>query len=789
MRVGVGMARMVRLRVKDRHAASITTALALLAATTPAASQQALLSGRVWSDDRVPVEAALVRVVSDTDTLRARVAQSNALGFFSFPNLLPGSYELVVSRIGFADHSEDLDLTPGQPVEVEVVLAYAPVALQGLNVDAERSRTRARFVESAGLTVMEIGPDAVKTIPALAENDPVRAIEVLPGVTTVSDMTAAFNVRGGSADQNLILLDGVPIYSPFHLGGIFSVFNPDMVERAELRAGGFPAEYGGRVSSVLTVESDVGDGETSVDAAVSLLSARAAVAGSVPQSLSESLGLASSRWRVSGRRSYADLLVKPWFDFPYTLGDLHGLAEGWTEGGSRVRLTGYSGRDALDVEGGESPLGLESSWGNDVLGASWLSPRGEGGWLGVRASLSRFAADFALDTLNLEANTWIRQASIDADLERTIRSGLRWKSGIGFGHEAYRNATPSRIPILGINQSGSGARASAYSQLHWRPGPQWLFEAGVRLDHWRPDRGGHYTTLSPRFSAKRFLGNDTALRFSAGRYAQFIHSLRNEEAPVGLDAWVLTGEVVPPIVSDQVQLGVEGFLDGAEAWFGSVEGYYRTLDGVVALNPAEYPDDAMDDLLVGTGRAHGADLFLRRMAGRTTGWLSVSYLRALRTFRDARSPLTPQPELTYPPVNDRRIDLDLVLRRVLGWWGLEAGLRLNYGTGLPFTKPLGTVRIYQPRVVDGLLEYDGGVTDLFGPRNGARYPARHRLDISFRKTVEKTWGTLVPYLSVINVYNQQNVMFYFFDYWREPPTRSGVAMFPILPTFGVEISF
>ena len=125
----------------------------------------------------------------------------------------------------------------------------------------------------------------------------------------------------------------------------------------------------------------------------------------------------------------------------------------------------------------------------------------------------------------------------------------------------------------------------------------------------------------------------------------------------------------------------------------------------------------------------------------------------------------------------------------MGWWGLEGGLRASFGTGLPYTRPLGTYRVYGNRIVDRRLEYEDESAVVLGERNGERYPPRHRLDVSLRKTVEKGWGTITPYLSVINVYNQKNVLFYFFDYDNNPPQRSGISMIPILPTIGVDVSF
>ena len=754
------------------------------------ADQQGTIEGRVWSEDGVAVEGAVVRVFPLADSADVRFDETDPLGYFAVRDLSQGAYVVTVSRLGFAEQRERAEIDGAGRVEMEIVLVHEAIELPGVEASGARSRARVRFEETAGTTVHDIGSAALKSIPGVAESDPLRAVGTLPGVTTVSDFAAAFNVRGGSADQNLFLLDGMPIYNPFHLGGIFSVFNADMVRRTELRAGGFPAEYGGRASSVLTVESDAGDGVTSVDAGISVLASRVAVDGSLPNRLSERVGLANTRWRVSGRRSYIDLLAKPFTEFPYRLADVHGVFEGWTTGGNRIQFTGYGGRDVLDMTGvGDSPLGVRSSWGNDAVGGSWVNPMRGGGWMGVRASFSRFAADLTLEDLDAQAGTSIHHTSIQADIERRPAPGVRWKSGVVANRRAYANEVNAGGPAVD-ETSGSGFGLAGYSQVHWEASSRWLLEAGLRLDHWRPDPGGPSTTLSPRFAVKRFLGGgDAALRLSAGRYTQFIHSLRDEEAPVGLDVWVLTGDRAPQVVSHQVQGGAEAFLGEDESWYGSVEAYYRTLDGIVTMNFADTPGDPLDDLVAGTGRAYGLDLFVERSAGILTGWISVSLLRARRTFPDTRTGVLPPPEITYPPVFDRRLDIDLVLRRSLGWWGLIGGLRANFGTGLPYTLPLGDFAIHHQQLVDGLLVYRGEITAAFGPRNQARYPVRHRLDISLRKTVEKDWGTIKPYLNVINVYNRKNVLFYWYDHWEEEPTRTGVSMFPILPTFGVEVSF
>jgi hypothetical protein len=320
-------------------------------------------------------------------------------------------------------------------------------------------------------------------------------------------------------------------------------------------------------------------------------------------------------------------------------------------------------------------------------------------------------------------------------------------------------------------------------------------EAGARLDGYRPDPGEAVVEVSPRLAVKRFFRRgDLALKVAAGRYTQFLHSLRDEELPIGLDIWVLAGERAPHTVSDQLQVGLEGYRD--IDWFWSVEGYVRTFDGVVTFNPADDPNDPLDDILPGDGVSWGADVQVRRETGPVTGWVAVSFLKAERTFPDPLSPLPDPPEITYAPIFDRRVDVDLVLRYP-GPWGWEGGLRWNFGTGIPYTRALGSYVYYSPRYVEGGgLDWTGTESDLgsgyavvLGDRNSSRYPIYHRLDLSFRRSFTKSWGSLTPYLNVVNLYNRKNVLFYFYQYDLDPAVRSGISMFPVLPTVGLEVSF
>lgn len=751
------------------------------------AAQTGTVEGRVRGTDGAAIPAAVVTVTAVADTAALRTTETDRLGVFRVIALAPGDYVVRVTSLGYGEDSRSVRLTADETVSLEFELERRAVDLPGVAVEVERRRET--FEREAGLTSAGLARDELKRIPGIAESDVLRAIEVLPGVVSTSDFSSAFNVRGGSADQNLIQLDGFPIYNPFHLGGLFSVFNSDMVARAELLAGGFPAQYGGRVASVLEVESDATGVGTDVRAGISVLATRAALGFEAPEGATNALGLRTARARVSVRRSYFDVLLAPFFEFPYHLTDVQLYSEGWTRAGARISLTGYSGRDNLDLAGVDSfPLRVRWNWGNDVAGVRYTRPLTGGRVIDARAGFSRF-------------NTGIRFPDFgDTDFRSEITHLLgridgEWpvgstevRVGLALDRMSYDNLAVTGGTVFRQGRE-AGVLLGGYAQAAFQPG-RWRIETGVRLDSWSAGAAPSIHAVAPRLAVKRFIGKDVALKAAVGRFTQFVHSLRDEELPLGIDVWVLAGERAPHVVSDQVQLGVEAFL--GRGWFTAVEAYWRTFDGVVTNNFADDPNDDLDDLIAGEGLSYGVDVQLRRDVGRFRPSLAVSWLKATREFADPTRGIDPAPIIAYPPIFDRRLDIDLLVQVVLPG-DVEGGVRWNYGSGLPYTRPLGGYDVYTYRLVnDGRRSVEETGPELgvvLGARNAQRYPAYHRLDAGVRRTWRPRWGRVTPYLDVLNVYNRRNPLFYFYEFDEDPPTRSGISMFPLLPTAGVEITF
>lgn len=774
-------------------------------------SEAPTLTGRVTGPSGEPLaDVAVILRGGSTDAV-SRTVLTDAQGVYRFVGLPPGEYRLSTQRLGFLPEEAEVALTRAESRILHIELETDAVVLQGVVAQGRREtdRERARFDTEPGVTARVVEAQTLKVLPGLAEADVLRAIELLPGVISTSDFSSSFSVRGGAADQNLVLIDGFTVFNPVHLGGLFSVFNSDAVERAELFAGGFGAEFGGRVSSVLNIETrtDAPEGLEAVGG-VSMLASRVLVRAPTPEVLSGVLGGTSGSWMLSARRSYFDALLRPVVDFPYHLTDLQGHFALGTWGGGNVALTAYWGEDVLDLSNASfeegsagDALRLRWDWGNRVIGARWVQPLAAG-WIGeLRAGHSAFAEKLGFAEFgDIRFESGIEQLTLRGDVSRDLSAALSVRLGVATDRIAYRNLAQAGGTTF-FDTRGDGILGGMYSSVRWRP-RSWIIEPGLRLDSWRGSEAT-LNVLSPRFSAKRFLGEseNVALKFAVGRYSQFVHSLRDEDLPVSNDTWVLADDDVPVIVSDQAQLGVESFW--GDAWSASLEGYYRTFEGVTDLNFAEDPNIVGDDLLSGDGRSYGLDMLLRKSDGALTGWVGLSLLKAERTFPD---PLAAEwndlpATITYPPIYDRRGNLDLVVQYTTPG-NIELGARWNYGTGLPYTRPVAQYLSWRQNAIYGgaqpfgVLDEDEDEDDsglpvsiVLGGRNAERYPAYHRLDLTARRPFERRWGSFTPYLQVLNLYNQKNVLFYFYDYDRTPPVRSGFSMFPFLPAVGVEVSF
>jgi hypothetical protein len=770
-----------------------TVTLVLLAVTlipvAVGAQQVRTVAGTVRSAaDTTPLTGVRVRVLET-----AAQTQTNATGRFGFTNLPLTAIHLVFERLGVV--TDTVSVAPGID-SVAVLLRPQAVPVSPL-VAAAKMPARQRFEALAQTSTISLDPIEIERTPTLAEPDVARVAQLLPGTVAKNDYSVGVNVRGGESDQNLIRLDGITVFNPFHLGGLFSTFDASAVESVDLITGAFPARLGGRLSSVMDVALRPGRSDrVGVRGAVSVLSSRALAEGPI--------GSSGASFLIGGRRTYADMVAAAFTDddIGYYFSD--GLAKLTLPlGRGRLSATGYWGRDALDLPWIDAEPGVEAvdfafSWGNRLAGVTWLQPIGAA-QLDTHVDISEFTTRFGLVPGQFTAMNEVRQLAARTALGFRLADQNDVQLGVGI--EDYRieydagNASLSyevpdgiwindhRIPYdfgevvltaAGLDLDYRPRVWFAYLDNSWRPVAPLILRLGARLEH--VDGGAAFTGVSPRVGAKLFLTEDLALTGSAGRYYQALHSIRDQEIPINLfDFWIGADEVTPVARSDQLVIGLE-------RWFGrqvslTVEGYTKSYDDLPLRNFEDDPRVRGDEFLIATGSAWGFDLLLRRHLGGVRGWISYSYAKATRDVGTE----------AFAPAHDRRHTLDIVLQTA-GPFGSELSVRWGYGSGLPYT---GMVGQWQHRQYNAELHlFELPQEEVIGRTiNGERYPYYSRLDVGMRWQFHWLGGLWQPFLNIVNLYNRRNVFAYTFDYDSVPPVRSGWSQLPVVPTIGVEFEW
>lgn len=645
-------------------------------------------------------------------------------------------------------------------------------------------REREMFERTTDVGAVSITERALAAAPQFVEPDVLRSVQTLPGVAARSDYVAGFNLRGGEADQTLVLLDGYPIYSPFHLGGVFSTFIDAAVDRVDLRTGSMPAAFGGRLSGVLDVRSaEPARDKLQGTAEVSVVSSSA--------SIGRAFGDGS--WNVAARRTYADAVVdlfKPGA-FPYHFQDAEGHVTHSLPGGLRLAATGYAGEDVTATEDSRPTRVL---WGNALGGmtlsrafarppAAGRASSGDSVVIEQRASFTRFNAIVDAPDRFISGVNDLSDVRAGGSV---AAYGARFTQRMGYELAAQRflyNANPQLASVGDLlpfdSVSGSTRSASLYADELWRASSALLVEAGARVD---AVSGQPLGGVSPRLSLKYFLRPGVAITGATGVYRQWMHSLGREEEPVEpLQFWVGSNAGKPVSRARDAVLGLERWSSAAR--FIHVEGYYKRYDDLLIPNPFSDPIVHGDEFTVVGGTSYGADLLLRQLdeGGPFSGWLAYSYGVSTRVTADGER---------YFPVQDRRHDVNAV-----GSWRAGAyllGARFHAASGAPYTPVVGAFVQSRYDPVTGRWHIDPDADNqapIAGDHNSARVPWYGRLDVSVKRVGHVGGATVTPYFSIVNVLNMHNPAAYLFDFGRQPPERASFPNLPFVPTFGVSVAY
>ena len=749
---------------------------------------------------------------------------TNAYGFFSL-TLPAGAATLKVSYVGYEPREDSLLIEADR--RWDVALKPASLELGGVEVEASRLE---RVEERTQMSAVSLPAERVQSVPALAgEADVLRVMQLLPGVQSGHEGTTGLYVRGGSPDQTLILLDGAPVYNASHLLGFLSVFNADAVRHAELTKGGFPARHGGRLSSVLEMSMKEGNLKAFGGAgAVGLLSGHVLAEGPIVRD--------RASFMVSGRRSLVDLLGGVVLDAPgYAFYDANAKVNYAPTGRDRVYLSLYVGDDDYDEvrrntteAGGTSGATFSErsrkriGWGNTIGTLRWNRLFGER----LFGNLLLLYSDYRFETLDEEART----ARLAGDV-RQAEQVLRYRSGVRdwgakldldyvpgsrhyvrFGVQATRHTfgTGTTQFLRAASGATAGSRTltpdadveatelAAYVEDDVRLTGRLSANLGVHASAFAVE-GRRYTSVQPRLAARYLLAEAWALKLSYARMTQYVHLLANGGLGLPTDLWVPSTARVRPEEAHQVAAGVATTL--GDAFELSVEGYYKAMDGLI-----EYEEGAsllspngtwQDRVTAGEGRSYGAELFLQKAAGRTTGWVGYTLAWSERTFGGLNR------GRTFPYKFDRRHDLALTLAHRLSG-RLQLSATWTYATGNAVTLATARYRSSLTGVSNSPnVTCDNCGTAQIERRNGFRMPAYHRLDLGATWRLSGRGGDHTLTAGIYNAYNRQNP--YYLSYGTKSlgvqefeegdavsqyvPVVKQTSLFPFLPSLSYRFSF
>ncbi|MEM6514954.1 MAG: TonB-dependent receptor [Bacteroidota bacterium] len=736
---------------------------------------------------------------------------TNEYGFYSI-TLPEGEYEVVISYLGYGNIKETINLTSNQTKNYKLEESTESLDEVVITEDVEKLN-----IKKPQMSVNALSINTIKQIPVvLGEVDVIKSITLLPGVTNAGEGASGFNVRGGAADQNLILLDEATIFNSSHLFGFFSVFNPDAIKDIKLYKGGIPAKYGGRVSSVLDIyQKDGNSNEFHMNGGIGLVASRLLAEGPIKKGKGSFL--------FGGRSSYAHLFL-PLFDIDNIayFYDLNTKLSYRLNENNSIYLSGYFGRDVFNLADS-----FENTYGNTVLNFRWNHLFSDKLFSNLSLIYSDYYYGLNLDFVEFNWDSGITNFNVKYDLKHYINNNFKLEYGL---NSIYHKFNPGEIepstPDSGINPfkliDKYAFENAAYIDAEHQITDRLALAYGLRVSSFlrlgqdeinvyendnpvifneelgiyekaepigtenqsRSDIIASFANLEPRFSLAYQLNEKSSVKASYNRMTQYLHLLSNTNSPTPLDVWTPSGPFVEPQILDQVALGYfKSFEDNAyslelESFYKVIQNRIDYIDGadLIANNAIEQV------ILNGRARAYGMEVLLRKNTGRLQGWIAYTLSRSEQQT-EGRTPIETgiNNGEWYNTPFDKTHDVSVTASYELNKkWSF--GTNLIYQTGQPVTFP------------NGQYQYNGITIPSYEARASSRLPAFHRLDISATLTPEsnsdKRWkGQWV--FSIYNLYNRMNAASISFGENRMTGVNEAtrLSIFGIIPSVTYNFTF
>lgn len=683
---------------------------------------------------------------------------TNEQGYYVLTPIPAGRQTLKVSFLGYKTITMIIDLKENEKKFLNIALVPEAVKGEEVIVSAE-DLSREREIK---VSQVELSAKDIRDAPQLGEADLFRTLQALPGVIAESDFSTGLVVRGGNTDQNLIMLDGITVYNPSHMGGLFSNFLLDATKDARFIKGGFPAEYGGRMSSVLNVISKSGNSKHYTGSVgISLLSSR----------LSLEVPAGKGALLLAGRRTYFDKVLSLMDkEFPYYFYDFQGSLYQDLSPYDRLAISGYFGNDVLDWD----RLNFQLNWGNRTISGNWRHVFSPQLFSNFMLATSKFETDVLLGgDQGVNSNNKVVDYTIRGDLSYLHTAENVFKFGFEVKKLKFKyQDTYDERTLFRLRQTPT--EVAIYLQNNWQLSSKWIFKPGIRASYFSRVENTFY--LEPRFSIKYRLRKGEYLTYATGLYRQFIFTVQDEYNPTLINSWFAIDHTVPAGRSFHNIIGYERELWSTTTL--SIEFYHKTLDNMLTYRERrsavdeELGDDikAIELFVPTDGYSYGAEVFVHKKYGHLAGWIGYTLNWAKKTLDDD----------TYYASFDRRHNIDLLLSYDVGRnWRL--GVRFNYGSGFPYTRVIGSYEERDGELVKRRL--------IYGDRNRFRYPAYHRLDLSMTKYFKWLGMNWQFDIQTVNAYDRENVFLYEWDFDENPAERTVIPMLPLIPTVGISTTF
>ena len=706
-------------------------------------------------------------------------------GYFVILNLKSKKYDLIISYLGYETQIITLNVKNNKIVDVK--MKKAPLELNEIQVTDENIDKS--FTMSTSQVLLK--SIQLKNVPQIAEPDLFRTLQSLPGVLTDNDFSTGLIVRGGNSDQNLILLDGITVYNPSHLGGVFSNFILDAIKEADFKKGGFNAEYGGRLSSVLNVKSREGN-QNSVDgkASVSLLAAQTTLEGP----------FYDGAWLISGRRTYFDKLFKNTdFFFPYYFFDIQSHVFQNIGENSRISLSWYLGED--NIYNWEE-LALEALWKNNTISVNYMHMFNKQLKTEFLIAKSRF--DIVLGFATNASEGIVEEDFIeDITIKNNWAYYINQKTKLNFGFE-YKdldftyNAKDRGDTLFFTHQKPKDV--ALFIKLKKSVSDKLVLEAGLRSNYYSTSKDKWF--FDPRLNLKYSLTPNRSLSFSIGKYHQFIGTFQDDYNPKILDAWFSIDSTLEPASAIQIVLGYEEYFTNnirlmVEAFYKDIKNTLTYVEERSTVDEA-VPNNFEDLVQPGDGYAYGLEFFLHKQIGKLNGWLSYTYSHSRKTFLDKE----------YYTNWDRRHVVNII-----GNYQFSKKWDLNFKWTLQTGQPYTPINYYYESSYFNTfgLENDSNpmahYRELSSGRNSDRYPTYHRLDFGAVYHTQIAGLDLDLFFQIVNLYYQKNIFRYTYTFGSDNdgidndgdevidesdevlPFRKESYGIPILPSIGFTIDF